>query len=144
VSEKKFHRELDVLRSYNGVAAVASEIVAARFPELRMVFIHPSSRRRVGFQFQFDDWDQQPPSLALFDPETNSTLVWEKWPQGGWHAGNPHPTTGKPFLCLPGIREYHIHPSHLNDYWDNYKAKGCYTLGFIVDRVRQRFKYTNG
>jgi hypothetical protein len=146
VSERKFNRELETLRgdASGFVAAGGWEIVSATFPGLSVIFPHPRSKRRVGFGFQFDCWDEQPPSLALFDPETKAELAWDKWPQGGWSAGNAHPSTGKPFLCLPGIREYHTHSSHLNDFWDNYKAKGSYTLGFIVDRVWQRFKDTNG
>jgi hypothetical protein len=146
VSEMKFSRELEILcdvaRAF--VAAGGWEIAIARFPQLSTVFTHPRSKRRVGFGFRFDSWDEQPPSLALFDPKTKAELPWDRWPQGGWSAGNAHPSTSKPFLCLPGIREYHTHSSHLADYWDNYKAKGSYTLGFIVDRVWQRFKDTNG
>jgi hypothetical protein len=146
VSEKKFNRELGVLRGDgNGfVTAGGWELATANCPELSVVFTHPRSKRRVGFRFLFDGWDEQPPSLALFDPETKAELPWEKWPQGVWAIGNPHPTTGKPFLCLPGIREYHTHSSHLTDYWHNYKAKGSYTIGFILHRVWQRFKDTNG
>jgi hypothetical protein len=146
VSEKKFNRELEVLRGDGRgfVTAGGWEFVTASYPELSVIFAHPRSKRRVGFRFLIDSWDEQPPSLALFDPETKAELPWEKWPQGTWAVGNPHPTTGKPFLCLPGIREYHTHSSHLTDYWHNYKAKGSYTIGFILDRVWQRFKETNG
>ncbi len=146
VSARKFRHDLEVLlgEAASFVAAGGWEFVTTTFPELSVVFTHPRSKRRVGFRFLFDGWDEQPPSLSLFDPETRAELPWEKWPQGVWSIGNPHPTTGKPFLCLPGIREYHTHSSHLTDYWHNYKAKGCYTIAFILDRVWQRFKDTNG
>lgn len=146
VSAKKFDRELDVLRCEVECFATAAgwEYVTAIFPDLSVIFTHPRSKRRVGFRFLFDGWDEQPPSLSLFDPDSKAELPWNEWPQGGWAAGNPHPTTGKPFLCLPGIREYHTHPSHVTDYWHNYKAKGSYTLGFILHRVWQRFGATNG
>ena len=146
VSEKKFNRELDALHGDGSgfVAAGGWEFVTTNYPVLSLVFTHPRSKRGVGFRFLFDGWDEQPPSLGLFDVETKAELAWDKWPQGGWSVGNPHPTTGKPFLCLPGIREYHMHSSHLTDHWHNYKAKGSYTLGFILDRVWQRFRDTNG
>jgi hypothetical protein len=146
VSQRKFEREMELLRgeAINFVHAAGWEIMTAGFPELSIIFTHPRSTRHVGFRFQFDGWDEQPPSLTLFDPDTKAELPWDKWPQGGWTVGNPHPVTKKPFLCLPGIREYHIHSSHVSDLWDNYKAKGSYTLAFIVDRVWQRFKDTNG
>jgi len=146
VSERKFNRELELLRgdASGFVTAGGWEIASATFPGLSVIFPHPRSKRRVGFGFQFASWDELPPSLALFDPETKAELPWDKWPQGAWAVGNPHPTTGKPFLCLPGIREYHIHSSHVTDYWDNYKAKGTYTIPCILHRVWQRFKDTNG
>jgi Predicted metal binding domain len=146
VSERKFDREIGILRGDASrlVQEAGWEIAVANFPELSVILTHPRTRRSVGFRFQCDGWDTQPPSLALIDPETKAELPWDKWPKGGWSVGNPHPTTGKPFLCLAGIREYHIHTSHLGDLWDNYKVKGCYTLPFIVDRVWQRFKDTNG
>jgi hypothetical protein len=146
VSQRKFEREIELLRGEAStfVHAAGWQITAASFPELSVVFTHPRSSRHVGFRFQCDSWDEQPPSLSLFDPDTKAELPWDKWPQGVWAVGNPHPVTNKPFLCLPGIREYHIHTSHVTDHWHNYKAKGSYTLTFIVDRVWQRFKETNG
>jgi len=146
VSQRKFDREIELLQGDASriVKEVGWEITAVSFPELAVIFTHPRSNRRVGFRFYCDGWDEQPPSLSLFDPETKIELPWDKWPQGTWSVGNPHPITGKPFLCLPGIREYHIHSSHVSDLWDNYKAKGSYTLTFIVHRVWQRFEETNG
>lgn len=146
VSKLKFDREIQLFdgEASSFVRAAGWQITEATFPELSVIFTHPRSSRHVGFRFQCDGWDEQPPALCLFNPETKAELPWDKWPQGGWTVGNPHPVTGKPFLCLPGIREYHIHTSHVNDLWSNYKAKGSYTLPFIVDRVWQRFKVTNG
>jgi Predicted metal binding domain len=146
VSQKKFDRETELLGgdASSIVHSAGWELAVATYPVLAVIFTHPHSRRRVGFRFVCDGWDDQAPSLTLFDPESKADLTWDKWPQGGWSVGNPHPTTGKPFLCLPGIHEYHTHSSHINDSWENYKAKGSYTLGFILHRVWQRFGVTNG
>lgn len=145
VSMRKFDRELRAVREDGGVTGVERwELPTSTWPEFAVVFTHPLTKRRVGFQFQFDDWDEVPPSLSLFDPEGGGELPWEKWPKGGWSVGNPHPVTGKPFLCLPGIREYHTHHSHLKDLWENYLAKDSYGAGYIIHRVWQRFRETNG
>ena len=147
VSRLKFNREIQKLtgEAKAFTEAVGWKIVTAEFPVLAVVFAHPKTRRRVGFRFLCDDWDQEPPSLALFDPETKQELAWQEWPKGGWAAIDRHPVTGRPALCLAGIREYHIHPSHLSDPFLNYRAKGeSYTLLHIVHRVQQRFGATNG
>ncbi len=146
VSRKKFERGVAVVdpTADDAISLGGWALREWAYPHLRIVFTHPKSRREVEFRFSFDGWDQQPPSLALHDPVTGLELPWEKWPKGGWSAGNPHPTTNKPFLCLPGIREYHIHSSHLNDPWENYRTRASYHLSHILHRVWQRFGDTNG
>jgi hypothetical protein len=146
VSRRKFAKEMSAMRNEAAslVARLGWEVVTAEYPVFAVTFTHPRTKRRVGFRFQFDNWDEQPPSLSLFDPDNGAELPWEKWPQGTWAVGNPHPVTGKPFLCLPGIREYHIHTSHLTDLWDNLKGNDSYRLLHLVHRVQQRFGDTNG
>lgn len=146
VSEAKFARAAKALTDEASAFAAAHgwEVVEARYPHLRVVLTHPKSGRRVGFDFDFSAWDALPPSLGLFEPATGAALPWERWPQGGWSAGHPHPSTGRSFLCLPGIREYHTHPSHLTDAWDALRGRDSYGVLYIVQRVQQRFEVTNG
>lgn len=146
VSRKKFER--DAAPFAPGAAEPLCfdgwKVQDVTWPTFSVVFTHPKSRRPVGFRFLFENWDQEAPSLGLYDPATGETLPWEKWPQGAWSVGNPHPVTQKPFLCLPGIREYHIHSSHLNDPWSNYRGRESYKFGHLLHRVWQRFRDTNG
>jgi hypothetical protein len=146
VSKRKFERELEIIRTQAAgfVESAAWDFVSTTYPTLAVVFPNPSTQRRVGFRFLCDDWDDQPPSLSLFDPKTGDDLPWSKWPQQGWPAGQAHPTTGKPFLCLPGIREYHTHSSHLNNLWSNLRGKDSYSLRYILHRVHRRFGDNNG
>jgi hypothetical protein len=146
VSRLKFGREVEYIRTHASdfVAGMNWEVARAEHPVFSVVFAHPKTGRRVEFRFTCDDWDDLPPSLSLFDPDTGDELGWDRWPQQGWSAGPTHPTTGKPFLCLPGIREYHTHTSHLNDPWSGYRNRDSYKLRFLVHRVQQRFGVTNG
>lgn len=43
-----------------------------------------------------------------------------------------------PFVCLPGIREYHEHPGHSGHSWLLHRGRGEGTLFFILDQL---FKY---
>ena len=146
VSLRKFEAEVRSLRAEAAPYAAARgwTIVDSTYPTLAVVLRHPSSNREVEFRFHCDDWDEQPPSLTLHYPEEGRELSWEDWPRGGWDVHQSHTSTGKPFLCLRGIREYHTHSSHLNDRWDGYRLQDTYRLRNIVDRVQQRFEDSNG
>jgi hypothetical protein len=148
VSKLKFNREKDLLlgEGKDFVAAQGWEIIEFEYPILAVILTHPKNKRRLGFRFLCDDWDDQPPSLSLFDPASPKVeLPWAKWPQKGWNVGDRHAHYPKPFLCLPGIREYHSHPNHLGDHWVNYRAndRDSYKLRYIVDRVHQKFSQSN-
>ena len=43
-----------------------------------------------------------------------------------------------PFICLPGIREYHQNPAHSGDSWLLHRKTGEGTLHFILDQL---YKY---
>jgi hypothetical protein len=41
-----------------------------------------------------------------------------------------------PFLCLPGVREYHDHPGHSGDAWELHRPNGAGALARLADVVR--------
>lgn len=41
-----------------------------------------------------------------------------------------------PFLCLPGVREYHDHPGHSGDAWELHRPDGAGALARLADVVR--------
>ena len=146
VSLRKFEGEVRSLKTEAADYAAAKgwRITAATYPMLSVALRHAASNREIDFRFACDGWDGQPPSLSLHDPEDGRELTWEEWPKDGWVVHESHPSTGKPFLCLAGIREFHTHPSHLSDGWDGYRLRGTYRLRDIVDRVQQRFEDSRG
>jgi len=36
---------------------------------------------------------------------------------------------------MAGVREYHTHPSHTGDVWENYKDRSGYDLGGLLTQV---------
>lgn len=50
-----------------------------------------------------------------------------------WHSPDE-----VPFLCLPGIREYHEHPAHSGDSWLLHRDRGEGKLYFILEKL---YKY---
>jgi len=95
-------------------------------------------------RLDYTNYDLWPPSLTFIDsrtgqpanpvvraPATGPTGVRDALVDG-------HPDTGRPFLCLPGIREYHNHPQHSGDDWLLHRARGDGRLVVICERIWQR------
>jgi hypothetical protein len=87
--------------------------------------------------------------LSIIDPETKQPLAVTLWPQhpNYWHpsgwSSSPLIATPKPFMCMPGIREYHTHHSHVGDSWENHKSHSDYSVIGIVTQVAQVFQKSN-
>ena len=47
----------------------------------------------------------------------------------------PHDSEDVPFLCIPGVREYHEHPAHSGDSWLLHKGSGEGTLYFLLNTI---------
>lgn len=80
------------------------------------------------------DWNELPPSIEFLTFSGNHLLSIRTDP-GGVFNNSPHPTTGRPFVCMIGSREYHTHPSHINDDWSKHKDKPGNDLGGILTQV---------
>ncbi len=115
------------------------KIVTLSFPRMEVEF-SSNGRPPIIIKMLCDEWDDLPPSIDLLD-QTGTPLA--KFPQGQGHSvfnNSLHPITKRPFLCIPGVREYHEHSSHISDKWDNYKNKSGYDLGGILTRVWSAWK----
>lgn len=86
------------------------------------------------FRLGCSSFDAQPPSVAMVEPATGVELPLEKWTPGVPHG--LHPATGKPFVCIQGVAEYHNHPSHLGDSWDRYRNR--YRIPQTAKRLLQK------
>ena len=129
-------------------------LVLARHDELEvdLLVLAPSAPlplAAAGVYLRFDNYDLWPPSLTFCNPYTGEPL-----PPGAMPVAmavdvreNPprplvpglHPDSGQAFLCLPGIREYHVHDEHNGDHWLRYRgAAGVGTLDHIATTLHQR------
>ena len=101
----------------------------------------------VAIRLEYDNYDIWPPSLTFVDPLTGQPTP----PPIPAHKRegevlrqlivSGHPETGLPFLCLPGIREYHRHPQHSGDDWLRYRAQGMGAPAVICEWI---WKYMTG
>lgn len=95
-------------------------------------------------RLDYTNYDLWPPSLTFIDPRTREPASPPVRAPATTPAGvrdaliDGHPDTGRPFLCLPGIREYHSHPQHTGDDWLMHRAAGAGRLAVICERIWQR------
>ncbi len=69
-----------------------------------------------------DHYDTNPPSLGFVtDWDAEHDLPFVQWPKGIGMI-HQHYATGKPFLCRPGVREFHAHIQHGDQPWDRYRG----------------------
>jgi hypothetical protein len=96
----------------------------------------------------YENYDLWPPSLTFVDafsrqpalPHVGALVQTQGGPRNVLISA--HPATQLPFLCIPGIREYHSHPQHTGDEWLIHRSAGEGNISTICDRV-WRFMVNN-
>jgi hypothetical protein len=96
-------------------------------------------------RLDYTNYDLEPPSLRFIDVWTGEPATPPVQPAQLSSTGEPqnllpgpHPDTGLPFLCLPGLLEYHTHPQHSGDLWlVGHRAQGAGRLAVVCERVWQ-------
>lgn len=92
-------------------------------------------------RISYDNYDLLPPSVMFIDvftrkaanPQTRAILGTPEGPRDV--LIDAHPATLRPFLCVPGVREYHDHPQHTGDDWFLHRASRAGSLWTICDRI---------
>ena len=158
VSEAKFNREVaDFRKLENEYREKGWWMLRAKFPEVSVVFVSPKLTPPsvlFGVELNFENYDLWPPSVRLVNPFTRIPYTYDKLAfkllrlvpvqappgqAGQMMAQQPlmvaHRPDQIPFLCLPGVREYHDHPAHTGDSWLLRRGKGEGTLNFILTQV---------
>lgn len=93
----------------------------AEYPVFDLGFT-AEKRKPLRIRLLAAEWNEQPPSVELLSADGTRLRQGEAPAQAIFHQG-PHPTTGHPFVCMAGTKEYHTHPNHLTDLWDNYRRR---------------------
>lgn len=113
--------------------------------KLKFLFAIPSlipSPIAFSVELDYTNWDFEPPSLVLLNPFTGiplrSNQVGIQFLQWNAEVGKPQPLlVGQdiPFMCIPGVREYHNHQHHSGDSWFLYRTKGEGKLCDIIEKL---------
>ena len=150
VTHAKFDREVAQFiaqRAYQESRGIW--LVEAIFPQAFLVF--SSSKLRppavvFGALLDFTNYDFWAPSVRLVNPFTRVPYQASELQQTQWLPRAVNGTVqnlvqvhsgGIPFLCMPGVREYHDHPGHSGDSWLLHRRGGEGTFFFIVDQLHK-------
>lgn len=162
ISRGKFDRELEQYAKIAGdQRRLGWWMLEATFPEVLVAFASPQLEPAAvlfGVLLDFTNYDLWPPSVTIVNPFTRVPLLAGEIPpplrmgrrvpqmvqipglgpmQGEAEQHLLVAFSGEevPFLCLPGIREYHAHPAHTGDDWMMHRARGEGTLFFILQNI---------
>lgn len=158
VSRKKFDREVESWRR-NSADHTRRGIflLEAEFPRAFAVFAAPHLNPPAvmfAVELDFTNYDVWPPSVRFLNPFSRQPYRPGQLPpmvrikqQPGSSIGLPslevavmHQTNapdGEAFMCMPGVREYHLHPAHNGDSWLLHRGTGEGTLFHILDKLHE-------
>lgn len=110
-----------------------------QYPIIDITFLNPT-RASFRVRIKCENYDELPCSFEFLDSNGEYLI---KIPRGSGviNHGN-HPTTKKPFVCSPGSLEYHTHPNHVADLWENYRGKSGFDIGGMITQIHNAWLKT--
>ena len=152
VSRTKFEREIAEYVSIEAdYRARGWFLVKAHWPVAIVVLASKKTSPPAiltAVQFDYSNYDAEPPSVRFIDPFSGRFLPFKelptRLPRGIPAQEMPVPVPGGPkvqvmmaqdlmqanspedlpFLCIPGVKEYHDHPGHSGDPWEIHRSTG--------------------
>ena len=152
VSRTKFEREIDDYRALESdYRARGWFLVKTEWPVAVVILASNQTKPPaivVAVQFDYSNYDAEPPSVRFIDPFSGRLLPFNelptRLPRGVPGQEMPMPVPGGPkiqvmmaqdlmqahspedipFLCVPGVKEYHDHPGHSGDPWEVHRSAG--------------------
>ncbi len=103
------------------------------FPLVDCSFTAPG-RTPLRLRLMCADWNELPPEISLHAVDGTPLTAPLTNPTGVFN-GSLHPVANRQFICMRGAREYHTHPSHVGDPWENLRDHSSYTIGGILTQI---------
>jgi hypothetical protein len=163
VSRAKFESEVtDYLSLEGDYRARGWFLVKAEWPTAVVVLASSKTSPPTivtAVQFDYTNYDAEPPSVRLVDPFSGRLLQNKELPirlprmVPGPEIPSPVPGGPKlqlnaaqdlmqahspedlPFLCIAGVKEYHDHPGHSGDPWELHRSAGEGRLVRLLDVI---------
>ena len=78
-------------------------------------------------------YDTEPVGVAITTPAGTPVSGW-RWPRALYRG--EHPVLLRPFSCIRGTQDYHAHPAHRDDPWDDHRSR--LRLPDVVDHILRK------
>jgi len=162
VSRAKFEKEIADFRAL-GQAYRRNGwfLLEASFPQALVAMAAPQLSPPAlvcGVLVDYTNYDAEPPSVRLVNPFTAEPYLADELPTNLPRAleGQAVELPGMPgalqfqqaqslmqaygpkeipFLCIAGVREYHLHPAHSGDTWELHRAAGAGRLVRLLEVI---------
>ncbi len=161
VSRAKFDREIAEYVALDAdYRARGWFLVKAEWP-LAIVLLASNKTRPpaivTAVQFDYKNYDAEPPSVILIEPFSGRPLLSKELPtrlprmipgpetvlpdgskvqlRGSQDLMQALSTDDVPFLCIPGVKEYHDHPGHTGDPWELHRLAGAGRLVRLLEVI---------
>lgn len=158
VTKSKFKNEIDNYikneHLYRNLGVICTGI---NFEENSIMLLFAASNLKFNpivfsILIDYSNWDVEPPSVKFINPFSHELLkrneihiqFYQKkneivriLPNGS--IAEPDILQGSPdavpFLCIPGVKEYHDHPAHTGDFWMLLREKGEGKLCTLIEQI---------
>lgn len=163
VSQAKFDQEVAIFRSREDAQRARGVLLLKEeFPYVLIAFAATRLKPApIAFavKIDFTNYDVEPPSIQFVDPFSGVSLrmneitaLFQRQLKPGTPVGpNGEPAVPPvlenflmnygpedfPFICLPGVYEYHKHAAHTGNDWLLHRGLGEGRLGFLVDNLHK-------
>lgn len=136
-SKAKFDAEIALLTP-DYLRVKRWKVSAAEFPILDLTI---EAGRPLRLRLECDNWNEVPPSVTLLSPAGVPLTSAEVQPlSGSIFNQSQHEQTGRPFICMRGVREFHSHSSHRNEVWDTYRNEDGNNIVGIVSQITRSLR----
>jgi hypothetical protein len=141
VARRKFDRDVEPIRREPELyERLGIRPLVIDFPMLRVGLVWPRKQVGIGLELLAPDWDYRPPSADWVTVDGEPWPV-EQAPDGnGFQASTPYPTTGRPWLCFRGFREYHEWEGHVGDPWWPLREDDSFRLLGRVQHIAEQLR----
>jgi hypothetical protein len=119
-------------------ASLGWRLIEHEYPVLDVEFA-AANRVPIRVRLTCDAWNSLPPAVSFHSSDGTLLTQLPISPENQFN-NSAHPSTGRPFLCMIGAREYHQHSSHITDLWDNYRDRPGYDLGGILAQIHSAWR----
>ena len=137
LSRRLFDEGTAPLAASGAYADMGIRVIEREYPVLVVGLRWKAADSEIRLRVQADNYDYLPPR-GWWVGGDGSPLPARRVPQGGGFQRPPNPHgEDLGWLCFPGWREYHDHPSHLADAWASRAAHSSFRLpGILVQLAR--------